>query len=457
MKYLASSSFETAFTAMITFDTSVQKLACLVQQHGLNVADSEGVFIRDMRGRLVFLARRELEDAIMAKINGAVSADLKPYISPIGAVADRRTPGTARALEATERILLRIQPDGAGEGICVAILDRRSTGIDWIHAPEDLAIETPRLVFSSLKGGVGRSTALSVLAAELAGRGRSVLVIDLDLEAPGLGSMLVEPDATPKFGSLDFYVEDGLRAVDDSFLQDAVGASWLGAGRGRVDVVPSYGAITLNNPREVIAKLSRAYLEGEDEKGEPRSFLSRTQCLVSRLAKIRRYDAILIDARSGLHETTAASILGLGADVLLFGVNQPQTFLGYRILLSNLARLPVNDPERDWRYRLRMMQAKSESSENVATYRSRMFDLFDNCFYSKVSDAGDPIEQGFRFGIDDNEAPHFAIPILEDERYRLFDPVLNKEQLGKDLYEGSFAPFLAFCIERLQLEEEPSI
>src|SRR5437879_1661981 len=42
--------------------------------------------------------------------------------------------------------------------------------------------------FYSYKGGVGRSMALANVASELAQRGKSVLVADFDLEAPGLAS-----------------------------------------------------------------------------------------------------------------------------------------------------------------------------------------------------------------------------------------------------------------------------
>ena len=124
--------------------------------------------------------------------------------------------------------------------------------------------------------------------------------------------MLIENSATPKFGSIDFFVEDSLHELDDTFLQDCIGASWLGAGRGRIDVVPAFGAMSLTNPREVLGKLARAYVDDEDKNGEPRTFLKRTQTLVTRLSTLRRYDAILVDTRAGLHETTAAAILGLG-------------------------------------------------------------------------------------------------------------------------------------------------
>jgi len=440
---------------MITFDDSMPELVKTLMDQGVDISETGGVFVRDMRGRLVFVARRELGPELIDKVAATISSNLKPYISPIGALADDTTPGASRALKSNEGLAVQVQPPAHEIPITVVLLDRRATGADWIHVPEDLAVSTPRLVFSSLKGGVGRSTALSVLAAELADRGRSVLVLDLDLEAPGLGSMLIENAATPKFGSIDFYVEDGLQELDDAFFHDSIGSSWLGGGRGRIDVVPSFGAMSLKNAREVLAKLARAYLENDDKEGESRSFLKRTQSLVARLASLRRYDAILVDARSGLHETTAASILGLGADVLLFGVHQPQTFLGYQILLSNLAQLPVLNPEHDWRYRLRMVHAKAESSEMIASYQSQMFDLFDSFFYSKSTDPqADILEQGFRFSVDDKDAPHYSIPILEDERYRLFDPVQNRTQLAKELYDTSFAPFVQFCVDRLQLEED---
>lgn len=59
--------------------------------------------------------------------------------------------------------------------------------------------------FYSYKGGVGRSLAAMNVAYTLAGRGRHVLAVDMDLEAPGLSGFLhrtnelTEPtDAHPK-------------------------------------------------------------------------------------------------------------------------------------------------------------------------------------------------------------------------------------------------------------------
>ena len=150
-------------------------------------------------------------------------------------------------------------------------------------------------------------------------------------------------------------MESALRRVDDSFLQDCIGSSWLSHGRGWIDVVPAYGSTSIAHPRNVLSKLSRTYLESEGPQGESMSLLTHVQKLVAELTGLRRYDAILVDARAGLHESTAAALLGLGADVLLFGVDQPQTFAGYKILLSHLAQFPARDVEHDWRYRLALI------------------------------------------------------------------------------------------------------
>jgi cytochrome c-type biogenesis protein CcmH/NrfG/MinD-like ATPase involved in chromosome partitioning or flagellar assembly len=67
--------------------------------------------------------------------------------------------------------------------------------------------------FYSFKGGVGRSMALMNVAYTLAGRGRHVLVVDMDLEAPGLSGFLhrseelAEPEAAHPKDILTFLGE----------------------------------------------------------------------------------------------------------------------------------------------------------------------------------------------------------------------------------------------------------
>lgn len=67
----------------------------------------------------------------------------------------------------------------------------------------DREVDTPAVVtFYSLRGGVGRSTALAAAARALAARGRRVLCIDMDFEAPGLSFLFGLREPLEDKGSL---------------------------------------------------------------------------------------------------------------------------------------------------------------------------------------------------------------------------------------------------------------
>ena len=61
--------------------------------------------------------------------------------------------------------------------------------------------------FYSFKGGVGRTMALVNTAVDLAQRGRRVLAVDFDLEAPGLDTFPILRPAEPTPGIVDFVQE----------------------------------------------------------------------------------------------------------------------------------------------------------------------------------------------------------------------------------------------------------
>jgi len=233
-------------------------------------------------------------------------------------------------------------------------------------------------VFASIKGGVGRSTALSVIAAHLASRGGRVLVLDLDLEAPGIGAFLLTPETTPEFGMIDALVENGLSGLDDAFLADLVGPSALASQGGRIDVIPAFGRRSIQYPGDVLAKIARAYAEDGLPDGTVATVLDQVRDIVDKFSDPLRYDVILIDSRAGLHETTASAVLGLGAEVLLFGRDEPQTFQGYAALIAHLARFVPNDgPMPEWMERLTVVQAKAPvEAEERTGFDQRWQELF---------------------------------------------------------------------------------
>ena len=91
----------------------------------------------------------------------------------------------------------------------VYLADRLVTGGDWWTVRDQKSMSgARRCTLFSVKGGVGRSTTAVVLAWQLARRGERVLVLDLDLESPGVSSAMLDPASQPEFGIADWFVED---------------------------------------------------------------------------------------------------------------------------------------------------------------------------------------------------------------------------------------------------------
>ena len=78
-------------------------------------------------------------------------------------------------------------------------------------APDEPPIPTgyaPPLDSTSFKGGAGRSTALAATALHLAAAGERVAVLDADLDAPGVGTLLAGYDgAVASCGITDYLLE----------------------------------------------------------------------------------------------------------------------------------------------------------------------------------------------------------------------------------------------------------
>jgi MinD-like ATPase involved in chromosome partitioning or flagellar assembly len=443
----------------IRFDDSLPAFAKLVKGAWGDAAIDDNLFLRDVSGRLTFVvvgSEHSTEDR--AKLASIAAVELGAYADGAGfsvATPDElfddtlKDPSRAMTLQLGHELF-----SGA-----VHLIDRRMVGADWLRDPEPPAPAPARFVFTSLKGGVGRSTALCVLAAHLASQGRRVLAIDMDLEAPGLGNLLLPDGTLPQFGLLDYLVESEVgNVLDDQFFADLVGPSWLGLGRGRVDVIPALGQNSLRFPVNVLAKIARAYLAGSSPDGDTLSFSDRVRILVERFADPAKYDAILVDARAGLHETTASAIVGLGADVLLFGSNQPQTFAGFELLFSHLATLPI-DSDDSWQARLHIIQSKAPKDGKMrAKFSARMGELLARYLSGPrvpISAVPDPSELKDTFEVEWTEAnaeavesligdeqPSPIVPILDDDQFRAFDPIADRDILVDQFYSLSFGQFL---------------
>lgn len=312
------------------------------------------------------------------------------------------------------------------------LLDRLLTNQDWLRPP--LLTESPLPVCTafSIKGGVGRTTALGVLAWYFARRGRRVVVVDLDLEAPGLASLLL-PEL-PDRGLADWLVERtgaGTEAGSfDQLLADAIAISPLGEDSpGRVDVVAAFGQRT----KEYVAKLGRVYLPGVAVDGTQVGLRDHLAALIDALGRRSvRPDAILLDARAGMHDLAAAAVTQLGAEVFIFGRDEPQAWQALRLLFEHLrgARsIEWGAPDSDLRRRLHMVAAQIGSSDaDIQGWSEGSYAVWESLFDAEPDAGGarpsetEPSDgvaiEPFLFGPDDRTSPHFPIPIYFDDRLR---------------------------------------
>lgn len=293
-------------------------------------------------------------------------------------------------------------------GTPVRLLDRLVIGIDWLTAPTEGARKShpPRAVFHGIKGGVGRSTAMAVVAIELARRGHRVLVIDLDLESPGLTHLLLPPDALPAMGLLDAYVEVGVSArLSHQTLRSLYAASSL-AGRlgldGQVLVVPTRGA----DPGDFLAKLSRAYVTDSQGSG---TFAARTLHILEALEAELAPDVVLIDSRAGLHDIAAAAITRLDAQVWLFCGASEQTWQDYGLLFAGWN---LRDLAQRFRERLKVVAAlvpDTGERQHLDALIGRAHACFSRHLYDE--ERAEDLESGgaYNFDLEDTEAPHHPV------------------------------------------------
>lgn len=336
------------------------------------------------------------------------------------------------------------------DGLSVYLADRLVSGGDWaVTRPAAEAADHPmRLALFAIKGGVGRSTTAAVMAAHLAARGRRVMVVDVDLESPGVTGLLLEPEELPDCGVVDWFVEDMVGQGDavDGRLVGRPG--WGQDLRGEILVVPAYGRLT----REYIPKLGRVFLSrppataGQAAEPWPRRLLR-----LLRLLEVReRPDIVLLDARNGLHDLAAAAVTVTGADVLLFGTNARAVWAGYRFLFEHWRQ---HQAAQEIRNRLTVVAARVPdlgSEAYLKTLREQAWDLFRDSLYDEVV-PGRAGEEPFSFDLTDESGPHYPVPI---HWIHGLSAAASLRQLDGSVLDRAYGPFLERIDQMVRFPEE---
>lgn len=388
---------------MTTFDAILPHITSILRHHVTALPCIGQLFInRDLNGRVRLIVDDKVQGNALAMhtlttIAHAVENGLGPHAYPAQ---------SAILYEADLELACAGATVFPLEGFeTVQVIDRLATESHWTSiAP--LSQGAPRIVFFSIKGGVGRSTALAACAWVLAQEGKKVLVLDLDLESPGLSSALLPDERQPVYGITDWLVED-LVDNGEAVFDDLIATSPL-THDGEIYIVPACG----HDPGDYVAKLGRVWMPKVGSDGIPKPWSQRLSHLINALEDRLEPDVMLIDSRAGIDEVASACITDLGAElVLLFAIDGDQTWSGYQMLLRHWQRTGQAMTIRDRLQMVGAMIPEDRHRDYFGGLRERAWNVFAESLYDEIP-AGELSVDRFNFDEMDQSAPHYPWPVL---------------------------------------------
>lgn len=227
---------------------------------------------------------------------------------------------------------LRLEPSLARPGVLVP--PQQHTELPPLF-PSDLP---PVIAFHSFKGGVGRTTHTIALAQALTEANQRVLLVDGDLEAPGISWLLEQRLPNPPVSFSDLLAlahsdsspqaENAVQLVADRLQSALVDGIYF---------VPSFRSIRgLNSleirPEHIIQGAENPFLITE---------------VLAELGKALAVDAVLIDLRAGLSELSAGLLLDPRVYRVFVTTASGQSVAGTAQLLELLAARAISTREND--------------------------------------------------------------------------------------------------------------
>jgi len=216
-------------------------------------------------------------------------------------------------------------------------------------------VSSPRIQFISFysyKGGVGRSTVLANLAYWRARQGKKVLIIDLDLEAPGQhksGLFNGNPvaDSAIKGGFIDLciawkqhcYTSKG-KTYDwdllDYTLRSAVLDTWPESGKGEIYLLPA-GKKLDKNYSDNLGKLDWQKFFSQEGRGHELFAQLKLYC------EIEGFEDVFIDSRTGLSDPYHMTTSWLSDTIICFTLLNKQSIEGCRYAMQRTQEIDFEE------------------------------------------------------------------------------------------------------------------
>ncbi|MBI3361171.1 MAG: AAA family ATPase [Chloroflexi bacterium] len=235
--------------------------------------------------------------------------------------------------------------------------------------PRETKLSGPKVVtFYSFKGGVGRTTALALVALALARAGRRVAAVDLDLEAPGLASTFNVPQT--QLGALDYLHRRRLSPdTHSTSIKECLYDVPLSETKGRLWIVPA--GVYDEDYIHRLADLDVSTLYRRDP--------NPLRQLLDDLGKHLKPDVVLLDSRTGFNDLGAVALLDLADLAFIFFTPSEQSHRGLRWVVAAARRQYQRQSRPELRFVLSPLPPPSTDPLNpwLAKAESLIAELWD--------------------------------------------------------------------------------
>lgn len=298
------------------------------------------------------------------------------------------------------------------------------------------------VTFYSYKGGVGRTTTLMLTALQLVRRGKKVVIVDLDLEAPGVATLLKPENEQyyPKYGTIDFLIESAnyysseSRIDIDEYIYSVTSKKLTGLSGGELFVMQ---ATKTNEMKceEYFEKLSRVdFATPQYDKDE-----NPIKLLLSSIDSRYSPEYIFIDSRAGIHDIGGITLTKYTDEAVCIFYGNDQNIFGMNFILPIIAKgeIPfylINSP-------VPLSEEEAEEEKNI--YLKNSLRILDECGYYN-EDIPDLL---------DESAEHFPLDI----KYNIEATIINSESRIEVLLENEGYNNVYYKLaEKLDSESEVS-
>ncbi len=215
-----------------------------------------------------------------------------------------------------------------------------------IGLPASIKDSPGMLAFYSFKGGVGRTVhVVAALKSILSGNGSDkprVLLVDADIEAPGLTWWAMEKGELPELSFLDFLAlaNDDIEPYKNTFEVSVkkLNETILTVDKHKIYFLPAFRSMdqllrVSVKPEHLVRNPGNSWVVGN---------------LLFHLGKMLKVDYILVDLRAGLSELSAPFIFDPRILRFLITTYSSQSVEGMRIVLRQMAKIvPLSSEDKE--------------------------------------------------------------------------------------------------------------